>query len=162
MFASLWPHELQHARLPCSSLSPGVCSDSCPLCQWCHPTISFSVAPFPSCPQSFPASGSFLMSAFCIRWPRYWRFSFSIRPSSEYSGLISFRLTVLGVNLQGDSSPCCPRDSQVSSLAPQFESINSMVLSLLYGPTLTFIHDYWKKHSFDYMYLFQQSDTSAF
>ena len=90
MSNSLWPHELQHARLPCPSLSPGVCSDSCPLCQWCHPTISFSITPFPSCPQSFPASGSFLMSALCIRWPKYW--SFSISPSNEYSGLISFRI----------------------------------------------------------------------
>ena len=62
MSSSLWPHELQHARLPCPSLSPGVCSDSCPLSQWCHPTISSSVAPFSSCPQSFPASGSFSVS----------------------------------------------------------------------------------------------------
>ena len=60
---SLWPYGLQHTRLPCPSLSPGVCLNSCPLCQWCHPTISSSVAPF-SCPQSFPASGSFSMS-----WP---------------------------------------------------------------------------------------------
>ena len=58
MSDSLWPSELQHTRLPCSSLSPGVCSNSCPLSQWCHPTISFSVAPFSSCHQSFPASGS--------------------------------------------------------------------------------------------------------
>ena len=55
---SLGPHGLQHGRLPCPSLSPGVCSDSCPLSWWCHPTISSSVAPFSSCPQSFPASGS--------------------------------------------------------------------------------------------------------
>ena len=58
--------------------------------EWCHPTISSSVVPFSSCPQSFPASGSFLMSALCVRWPEYW--SFSISPSSEYSGLISFRM----------------------------------------------------------------------
>ena len=58
---SLWSHGLQHARLPCPSLSPGVCSDSCPLSRWCHPTISSSVTAF-SCPQSFPASGSFPMS----------------------------------------------------------------------------------------------------
>ena len=55
------PHGLQHSRLPCPSLFPRVCSNSCPLSQWCHPTISSSVAPFCSCPQSFPASGSFLM-----------------------------------------------------------------------------------------------------
>ena len=61
---TLRPHGLQHARLPCSSLSPGACSDSCSLCRWCHPTISSSVTPFSSCPQSFPASGSFPMSRF--------------------------------------------------------------------------------------------------
>ena len=58
---SLWPHGLQHTRLPCSSPSPGACSDSCPLSQWCHPTISSSVIPFSGL-LSFPASGSFLMS----------------------------------------------------------------------------------------------------
>ena len=58
----LWPHGLQHARLPCSSPVPGTCSNSCPSSQWCHPTISSSVVPLPSCPQSFPASGSFQMS----------------------------------------------------------------------------------------------------
>ena len=56
------PHDLQHARLPCPSLSPGVCSNSCALSQWCYPTISSSVDPFSSCLQSFPASGSFLVS----------------------------------------------------------------------------------------------------
>ena len=61
---SLWPHELQHSRPPCPSLSCWVCSNSCPLSQWCHPTISSSVIPFSSCPQSFPASGSFPVSRF--------------------------------------------------------------------------------------------------
>ena len=64
MSDSLRPHGLQHARLPCPSSSPGVCSKSCPLSRWCHPTISFSVAPFSSCLQSFPASASFPMSQF--------------------------------------------------------------------------------------------------
>ena len=59
MSDSLQPHGLQHARLPCPSLSPGVCSNSCPPSQWCHSTISSSATPFSSCPQSFPASGSF-------------------------------------------------------------------------------------------------------
>ena len=59
---SLQPHGLQLARLPCPSLSPGACSNSCPLSQWCHPTVSSSVAPFCSCPQSYPASGSFPVS----------------------------------------------------------------------------------------------------
>ena len=82
---------LQHARLPCPSASPGVCSSSCPSSRWCHPTISSSVVPFSSCLPSFPASGSFLMSQL-FRWPKYWSFSFSISPSKEYSGLISFRI----------------------------------------------------------------------
>ena len=78
-------------------------------------------------------------SSLHIRWPKYWSFSFSISLSNEYSGLISFRIDFV-------SSPCRPRDSQKSSLAPQFESINSSALSLLYGPILTSVHDYWKKN----------------
>ena len=64
MSDSLWPHELQHARPLWASPSPGVCPSSCPLNQWCHPTISSSVIPYSSCLQSFPASGSFPMSQF--------------------------------------------------------------------------------------------------
>ena len=79
--------------------------------------------------------------ALCIRWPKYWSFSCSISPSNEYSGLIAFRIDWF------DPS-CSPRDSQESSLTPQFKSISSSVLSLLYGPALTFIHDYWKKQYF--------------
>ena len=62
MSDSLWPHESQHSRPPCPSPTPGVQSNSCALSQWCHPAISSSVVPFASCPQSLPASGSFLMS----------------------------------------------------------------------------------------------------
>ena len=62
MSDSLQPHGLQHPRLPCSSLSPGICSNTCPLSRWCHPTISSFFALFFSCPQSFPASGSFPVS----------------------------------------------------------------------------------------------------
>ena len=90
MSDSLRSHGLQHSRLPCPSLSPRVCSNSCPLSQWCHPTTSSFVAPFSSCPQSFPASESSSELALHIRWPKYWSFSFSISPSNEYSGLISF------------------------------------------------------------------------
>ena len=86
----LWPCVLQHARLPYPSLSPRVYSNSRPLSRYCHPTILSSVAPF-SCPQFFPASGSFPVGSL-HRWPKYWSFSFSISPSSEYSGLISFRI----------------------------------------------------------------------
>ena len=93
MSESLWPCERQHARLPCPSLSPRVCSHSCPLCWWCHPTISSSVVPFSSCPQSFPASGSFPGSQlFTPGGQSNEVSSFSISPSNEYSGLISFRI----------------------------------------------------------------------
>ena len=69
---SLWPHELRHTRLTRHSLSPRVCSDSCPLCQWCHPTVSSSDSPFSACPQCFPASRSFSSeSALHVRWPKY-------------------------------------------------------------------------------------------
>ena len=90
---SLWPHESQHARPPCPSQTPGVYSNSCPLTRWCHSTISSSVIPFSSCPQSLPASGSFPNeSTLCMRWPKYWSFSFSISPSNEHPGLIFFRM----------------------------------------------------------------------
>ena len=86
-------HELQHASPPCPSPTPGAYPNSCPLSQWCHSTISSSVVPFSSCPQSFPASGSFQMSQlFAIRWPKYWSFSFNVSPSNEHPGLISFRM----------------------------------------------------------------------
>ena len=90
----LQPHGLQHARLPCPSSTPGAYSNSCPLNQWCHTTISSSVIPFSSCLQSLPASSSFQMSHLIlrIRWPKYWSFSFSTSPSNEHSGLIFFRM----------------------------------------------------------------------
>ena len=90
---SLWPHESQHTRPPCPSPTPGVHSNSRPLSRCCHPAISSSVVPFSSCPQSLPASGSFSNeSALHMKWPKYWSFSFSISPSKEYPGLISFRM----------------------------------------------------------------------
>ena len=93
MSDSLWPHGLQHARPPCPSPTPGVYSNSCPLSQWCHPIISSSVVPFSSCLQFFPIIRVFSNeSVLCIRWPKYRSFSFSISPSSEYSGLISLRM----------------------------------------------------------------------
>ena len=98
MSNSLWPHELQHARLPCPSPSSGVHSDSLPLSQWCHPTISSSVVPFSSCPQSFPASGSFPMSQlFASGGQKYWSFRFNISPSNEHPGLISFTMDWLDI-----------------------------------------------------------------
>ena len=88
---SLRPHGLQHARIPCPSPTPGACSNSCLSSWWCHPTISSSVIPFSSCLQSFPASEYFSSeSILLIRWLKYWSFSFSIIPSREHPGLISF------------------------------------------------------------------------
>ena len=121
MSDSLWPRGLQNARLPCPSLSPRHCSNSCPLSRWCYLTISSSAVLFSFCLQSFPISGSFPISQFFpsggqsigtsalasvfpsirvfsnglalrIRWPKYWSFSFSISPSNKYSGLISFKI----------------------------------------------------------------------
>ena len=84
----------------------------------------------------------FSESVLHIRWPKYWSFSFSISPSNEYSGLISFKIDWLDLL-------AIHRDSQESSPTAQFKSINSLVLSFLYGPTLTSIHDYWENHSFN-------------
>ena len=154
MSDSLWPHGLQHTRLPCPSLSACVCSNSCPLSQWCQPTISFFVTPFSSCLQSFPVSGFFPMSRL-------------FASSSQNIGA-SASISVLPMNIQGWFpvdwlvwSPCSPRDSQESCPAPQFERTNSLMLKI-YGSTFTSIRDYWKNHSFVYMDLCQQSDVSAF
>ena len=92
MFDSLRPHGLQHARPPCLSPAPRVYSDSCPLSQWCHPTIS-SCHPFLLLPSIFPSIRVFSSeSVLCIRWPKYCSVSFSINPFNEDSGLISFRM----------------------------------------------------------------------
>ena len=113
----------------------------------CHPLL----------PSIFPSIRVFSNeSALPIRWPKYWSFSFNISPSNEYSGLISFRMVWFDLlAVQGT-------DSQESSPAPQFESINSLKLSLLCGPTPTSIRDYWKSYSFDCTDLCWQSDVSAF
>ena len=94
----------------------------------CHPLLLL--------PLIFPSIRVFSNElALHIRWPNYWSFSFSISPSNEYSGLISFRNGLVG-------SPCSPRDSQEPSPTPQFKSINILALSILYSPTLTSIDDY--------------------
>ena len=140
---TLRTHGLQHARFPCPSPTPGACSNSCPWNQWCHPTISSSVIPFSSHLQSFPASGSFSNeSVLHIRWPKYWAFSFSSSPSSEYSGLISFRVDWFDLlAVQGTLKSLLQHHSSKASifLAPSF----------LHSPTLTSIHDHWKNHSLD-------------
>ena len=150
---TLWPRGLQHGRLPCPSLSPGVYSNSCLLCQWCYLTISSSVIPFSFCLQHLPASGSFPMSwLFTSRGQSIGASASASVPLAEYSGLISFRINWFDL-------PCCPRDSQESSPEPQIESTNS---SLRHGPTLISVHDCWKNHSFDYTDLCWQNNVSAF
>ena len=152
---TLQPHGLQQARLPCPSPSPRDCSNSCPLSRLCHPTISSSVVAFSSRPQSLPASGSFQMS--------------QLFASGGQSTGASSSASVLPMNIQ-DWFPLGwtgwislqSRDSQESSPTPQFKNINSSALSLLYGPTLTSIHHYWKNHSFAYTDLCWQSNVSAF
>ena len=139
MSDSLQPHGLQHARLPCPSSTPRGYSNSCPSSRLCHPTISSSVIPFFSHFQPCPASGSFLRSQFFASGPKCWSFSFSISPSNEYAGLISFRMDWLDLlAVQGI----------LKSLLQQhtFKSINSLAFSFLYSPTLTSIHDHWKKN----------------
>ena len=105
-------------------------------------------------PSIFPSIRVFSNeSALCIRWPKYWSFSFNISPSNEHPGLISFRMDWL--------DPLAVQGTLKSPPIPQFKSINSLVLSFLYSPTLTSIHDHWKNHSLDQMDLCWQSNVSA-
>ena len=139
---SLQPHELQHTRPPCPSSTPGVHPKPCPFCRWCHTTISSSVVPFSSCPQSFPASGLFQWVGSSHQMAKGLEFQLQ-----HQSFQWIFRTDLLSDGLVG--SPCSPRDSQESSPTSQFKSINSSALSFLYGPTLTSIHDHWKNHSLE-------------
>ena len=138
---SLWPHGLQHTRLPCPSPTPEACSNSCPSGQWYHPTISFSILPFSSCLQFFPASGSFPRSQF-----------FTL--GGQNTG-VSALASVLPMNIQdwfplgwtGWISLQSRGLSRVfSNTTVQKHQFFSAQLS---SPTLTSIHDYWKNHSFD-------------
>ena len=139
---SLWPHRLQHSRLPCLSPARTACSNSCPLCRWCHPTISSSVVHF-SCLQSFPASGSFPRRSqlFASGGNSIGVSASALVLSKNIQDWFPLGLTGL-ISLQYKGLP------RVFS-TPQFKSISSSVLSFLYSPTLTSIHDYWKNHSFD-------------
>ena len=130
---SLQPHELQHARPP---WPPNSWSPPKPMfielvmrsnhLILCHPLLLLT--------SIFPSIRVFSNeSVLCIRWPKYWSFSFNISPSNE----------------QLVGSPCSPRDSQESSPTPQFKSTNSSVLHFLYSPVLTSIHDHWKNHNLD-------------
>ena len=139
---SLQPHELQHVRPPCPSPTLGVYPNSCPLSRWCH-QLSHPLSSRSPPASVFPSIRVFsIESALHIRWPKHWSFNFSISPSNECSGLISF-WGGLGW------SPWSPQDSQESSPTPQFKSINFSALSLIYSPTVTSVHNQWKNHSFD-------------
>ena len=132
MFDSLQPHGLLHTRLPCPSPTPRAYSNSCPLHQWCHLTISSSGIPFSSCFQSFPASGSFPVS---------WFFA-----TGDQSIGVSASAYVLPMNIQEwfplGLTGWISLDSQKTSPTSQFKSINFLALSFLYTPMLTSIHDY--------------------
>ena len=148
---SLWPHGQQHARPPCPSPDPGVYPNSCPLSQWCHPTISSSVILFSSRLQSFPASGSFQMSQFFASGGQSIGVSASASasvsasgifiPSNEYSGRISFRIDWLDLlAVQGTLKSLLQHHSSKASI---------LWHSAFFTVQLTSIHDYWKNHCFD-------------
>ena len=145
------PHRLQHTRLLYPPLFPRVFSNSCPLSWWCYLTISSSASSFSFCLRSFPVSGSFPMNQLF----------------SSGGQCIGTSAAVLPMNIQ------CWFPLGLTGLisllskgffpAPQFESVSSSVLSLLYGPAFTSIHDYyWKNHGVDYMDLYQQNNVSDF
>ena len=138
---SLLLHEPPHARPPCPSQTPEVYPNPCPSSWWCYPAIS-SCRPLLLLPPILPSIRVFSNeSTLRMRWPKYWSFSFNISPSNEHPGLISFRTDWLDLfSVQG---------TQESSPTPQSKSINSSVISFLYSPNLTSIHDYWKNHSLD-------------
>ena len=146
LFASLRSCGLQHARLPCPSLSPGACSNSCPLSQWCHLTISPSVVPFSSHLQSFAASGSFPMSQFFTSGGQSIGASASALPMNM-QGWFPLGLTGLIFLLSKGLSRVF---SSPTVQKHQFFSISPSLC-----PILTYTHDYWKNHSFDYIDLCQ-------
>ena len=153
---SLQPHGLQHSRLPCPSPTPGTCSNSCPLIgdaiQPSHPLSS----PFPPAFDLSQHQDLSNESVLRIRLPKYWSFSFSISPSNEYSWLISFKIDCL-ISLQPKGL-----SSVFFNTTVQKHQFVSTMISFLYSPTLTSIHDYWKKHSLDKTDLCWQSNVCAF
>ena len=142
MSYSLWRYGQQHTRLPCPSLFPLVCSNSCPFSRWCHSTISSSVVPFSSCPQSFPASWSRPMS---------WLFesggqSFGASASASVLPMNSQSWFPLGLTgwISSQSKGLSRVLSNTTVQKHQYYSAQPSLWS-----NLTSIHDYWKNHSFD-------------
>ena len=154
MSDSLWPHKQQHTRLPCPSLTLRVCKftsmESVMLSNHlilCHPLLVL--------PSIFPSIRVISNeSVLCIRWPKYWSFSFSISPSNEYSGLISFRMDWLDL--------LAVQATQGSSPTPQFKGIYSLVLNLLSGPALTSVHDYWKNQEWFLAHRYRSINISSY
>ena len=146
MSNSLQPHGHTH-----SSLFPRVCSNSCPLSQWCYLPISSSFAPSPLALNLSQHQCLFQWVSFAHQVAKVLKLKLQHLYFQWYLEFISYMMDWFDL--------LSPRDSRVSP-TPQFKSISS-VLSLLYGPTLISIHDYWKSQSFDYMYLYQQSVVSA-
>ena len=117
--------------LPCASLTPRACSNSCPLSWWCHPTISSLSSPFPP---AFNLSQH--QGLLHIRWPKYWSFSFSISPSNEYWGLTSFRTDWFGLlDVHGTLKSLLQHHSLKASL---------LQISVFFWSSLTSVHDYWE------------------
>ena len=129
--------DCSNASLPCPSPSPRACSNSRPVSRWWNPTISSSVVPFSSCPQSFPASGSF---------PMIWLFTLGGQNIGTSASVLPMNIQGwFPLGLIGFISLLSKGLSRVFS-TPQSESINSLAFSHLYDPTLISIHDYWKNH----------------
>ena len=141
MSDSLWPHGLQHTRLPRPSPTPRACSNSCPLSRWCPPTISSSIVPFSSRLQSFPASGSFQWVSSSHQVAKVLELQLQHSPSNEYSGRISLKIDWFDLLVvQGIARV-------FSNTTVQKHQFLGTQLSLC--PALTSIHDYGKNRSFD-------------
>ena len=139
---SLRPYGLWHVRLPCPSPTSGTYSNSCPSSQWCHLTISSLSSPFPPAFNLSQHQGLFQL----------------VSSSNQVAKVLEFQLQhqsfqwIFRTDFLWDwfvGSLCSPRNSQETSPTPPFKSINTSVLSFLFSPTLTYIHDHWKNRSFD-------------
>ena len=148
------PHGLQHTRLPCPSPTPGACSDSCPSSQWMpsnHLKLCHSLLLLPSIFPSIRVFSNELVLR--IRWPKYWSFSFSISPSNEHPGLISFRMDRLDLlAVQGTLKSLL---QHYSSKASVLRCSALFIVQLSYSSEKAMathsisIHDHWKNHSLD-------------
>ena len=158
MSHSLWLHELQYARLPCPSLSPGVFSNSCPVTQWCHPTISYSVSQSYLLPSIFPSITVFSNEpALSIRWPKDWSFNLNISPCNAYSVLISLRINWLDLPaVQGTLKSLLQHHSSKASVL----QCSAFFLVQLSDPYVSTEKN--KKLWFQYIDLCWQSKVSAF